>query len=393
MKIIFLFPDMNVCGGRYHLLEVARQLMIFGHDVRIISPKFSQKDLAIFYDAYPVPIIVDDRVTTHMSYLPSFRRPLAVLRALWSFWKSRYFCEHIPADTDVIYAGFYTTAPAALLAKRKQARNAITVLSIQMPPRRDLWDTLLLLGRLYAPLPRLMDALITVSECTSHSIKTDLGLPSFNVCNGIDQSLFRFVSDNRDAISAFNLPSGKDFLLFLGGIHQIKGIEYLLPAFKKLSLKYHKLHLILAGSSPYIDKYKKDADNLGIANKISWTGYVKRDTLMPKLYSLASVFVFPSLYESFAIPPLEAMACRCPVAVSDCGGPSEYLENGRNGVVFPIENIDAIVSAVSYLLDNPAKAAELAAEGEKTAQKFSWEAVARKTEAAFLQSIKKARGE
>ena len=144
----------------------------------------------------------------------------------------------------------------------------------------------------------------------------------------------------------------------------------------------------MAGGSRYIEEYKKRALRLGLSD-IIWTGYVKRDQNISKVYALADVFVFPSLYESFGLPPLEAMACKKPVVVTDCGGISEYAVHNKNCLVVPLNDVKKFVGAVSYLLEHPDFAKRLGGEGQKVAKEFSWEKVAVRTEEAFREVIKK----
>jgi glycosyltransferase involved in cell wall biosynthesis len=95
------------------------------------------------------------------------------------------------------------------------------------------------------------------------------------------------------------------------------------------------------------------------------------------LYSLAEVFVLPSLYEGFGLPPLEAMACGCPAIVSDRGSLPEIV--GDAAVLIDPENQNSIVAAIRTLEDNQALRAELSRRGIARAKEFSWKTAATKT--------------
>jgi glycosyltransferase involved in cell wall biosynthesis len=389
LDITFLVPSIDVCGGRLHTLEVARRLKNRGHRIRIITPCYDREDLKVFYEDYPVPIIENKGLRTNLTYFPTEKRPLAYAKAAFAHLESVNFWKIVPQDTDVIFAGFYSNIYAAYLAQKKRARKAVTFVSIQNPPYKELKRSYRLAAPVFMRLPKLMDGILTVSGDTRKDIKEDLGLDSFITGNGIDSDIFKPTEDYKELARRLGIPSRSKVLLFLGGIVRRKGIDAMLfPGFKLLKKRYPDLVLVIAGGSRYLEEYKKRAAGLGLSNVI-WTGYVKRDQEISKLYCLGDVFVFPSLYESFGLPPLEAMACRRPVVVTDCGGVNEYAVNNKNCLMVPVNDVKKFAEAVSYLLEHPETAKRLGEEGQKAAKEFTWEKVAVRTEEAFLEVIKK----
>lgn len=111
------------------------------------------------------------------------------------------------------------------------------------------------------------------------------------------------------------------------------------------------------------------------------------DDKMAQLYSSADVFVFPSHVEGFGLPPLEAMACGTPVVTTDCLGVRDYVVNGKNAIVVPPQNPNALADAVINVLTNKMLAKKLRDNGLKTAKAFTWDKVTEKIENIFLKSL------
>jgi glycosyltransferase involved in cell wall biosynthesis len=177
-----------------------------------------------------------------------------------------------------------------------------------------------------------------------------------------------------------------DYILYVGEISHRKNIIRLLEAYyglrEKDKLKQRKL--VLAGKAT-IDagKIVAESKRLNLGSQILFTGYVPDEDL-PFLYNGASVFVFPSLYEGFGIPPLEAMQCRVPVVASSATSIPEVVGNGA--LLFDPYNVEDIADKLDQVLNQKADLDMLLQAGLKQAELFSWEDSARKT-IALLESV------
>jgi len=105
-----------------------------------------------------------------------------------------------------------------------------------------------------------------------------------------------------------------------------------------------------------------------------------------RLYSRAKVWIVPSASEGFGLPILEAMACGCAVVSTDCGGPRDMIEDGVNGLLVPVGDVDAIVEAAKRLLGDEDLRRRIAAAGVKTAADYTWEKAAEKYEQCLLRA-------
>jgi len=104
-----------------------------------------------------------------------------------------------------------------------------------------------------------------------------------------------------------------------------------------------------------------------------------------ELYSKSIAWLLTSNKEGFGMPVLEAMACGCVVISTRCGGPEDIIEDGVNGFIVPVGDVDAMVEKVGYLLNNPDKRAQMQVAAQKTASCYSWSVAARKLEEFLYQ--------
>jgi len=176
------------------------------------------------------------------------------------------------------------------------------------------------------------------------------------------------------------------FLLFVGDLTYRKNIMGLISAFAIVQAERPDLHMVLAGAADHstataIDRH---IHKIGISHRASRIGYVENLDL-PILYSMAQAFVFPSHDEGFGLPPLEAMACGCPVV---CSGGASVEICGEAAVPCDPRDRSSIASAVSLLLDHPAYRHEKTDAGYKKASEFTWKKAALQTEAVYKKVLR-----
>jgi len=177
----------------------------------------------------------------------------------------------------------------------------------------------------------------------------------------------------------YKLPSS--FLLFVGDLTYRKNILGLISAYAIVQGERPDLHLVLAGAAEpaAAAEFDEAIRKHGVSHRVTRTGYVAVEDL-PELYSLAQAFVFPSHDEGFGLPPLEAMACGCPVV---CSGGAPVENCGNAAVTCDPRDRASIASAVSLLLDHPDFRKEKIEAGYRKAAEFTWEKAARATEAVY----------
>jgi glycosyltransferase involved in cell wall biosynthesis len=182
----------------------------------------------------------------------------------------------------------------------------------------------------------------------------------------------------------YGLP--ESYLLYLGGFDQRKNVPTLLNAFAQLA-KDSRAFLVVAGKLPekgtdFFPDPWPIVEKLGIGERVVFTGWVAEED-KPALYSGARALVFPSLYEGFGLPPLEALACGTPVITSSRGSLPEIV--GEGGLLLEPDDVEGLAGAMEKLLNDDTLWEDLRQRGLAHAARFSWEKTARETLAVYRE--------
>lgn len=224
-------------------------------------------------------------------------------------------------------------------------------------------------------------AIISVSENTKRDIVDLFGIPKeriYVIPEGISPD-FKQISDKSSLDKVrqkYDLPDR--YILNVGALEPRKNIPLLLHAYSRLVLnKGIREPLVIAGSKGWLfDSIFDTVRELKLEEKVKFLGYVPKDDL-PFLYNLAHVFVYPSLYEGFGFPPLEAMACGTPVITSNTSSFPETV--GDSGIMVDPHDSQGFADAIFRVISNDSLRKDLISRGFERAQRFSWEDCARKT--------------
>lgn len=220
------------------------------------------------------------------------------------------------------------------------------------------------LARLLAETPALAHArgLLAGSATTRDEFIRSYGIAPNRidlVPHGIDTDLFRPVPDTDALRTKLGLSANEPTILFAGFVTPRKGLDYLAQALPKIR---PAPRLILVGRCS--DKYRLQFFRLlgDAVPQVVEAGFVP-DEEMPSYYSLADVYVSPSLLEGFGLPLAEALACETPVVATAAGATSEVV--GPGGILVPPKDSDALADAISRLLCNPARRREMGMRGRE----------------------------
>ena len=227
--------------------------------------------------------------------------------------------------------------------------------------------------------------IITISEQSKTDIVEQLNIPSDSITVtylGIDDRFHPRMGAERDQAvrEKYNLPD--QFVLYLGGFDIRKQVNQLLLAYTYVGqAEGDNIPLVLAGREPkwgesVFPDLPKYADELKLNDYLHWTGYIDEDD-KPSLYRLADVFVYPSMYEGFGLPPLEAMASGTPTVTSDVDIFNEVLSDGA----YLAESPRAMAGAIIGLLIQEQLRKTMINQGLAQATKYNW----RKTAQGTLQ--------
>ena len=214
---------------------------------------------------------------------------------------------------------------------------------------------------------RRADHIIAISENTKADIVRLLQIPPERV-----SVVYHGTSAIRSTYTGLSLP--EHYLLFVGDRHGYKNFNRFLDAYCQLSAEYPELYLLCVGKAfrkAELERFRE----LGLASRIRH--YSVSDEALSQLYRQALVFVYPSLYEGFGFPILEAYTNDCPVALSRASCFPEIA--GEAGAYFNPESPEDMVSVIDGLLRNDALRNRLIRLGKERLALYSWEKTARET--------------
>ncbi len=276
-----------------------------------------------------------------------------------------------------------------LLPPVHRARTVFTIydLTTQLYPEYhsalNRWYSALMLPRFL----RRADAVIAISESTQRDIVQRLNVPPEKIrviYAGVHPRFQPDLEPSRVAAVRAKYQLPERMMLYLGTVEPRKNLEMLVEAYHAL-LQHTPAAptLVIAGRKgwmyqPVFDRVRA----LGLDTRVHFTGWVD-DADMPALLNAAEVFVYPSLYEGFGLPPLEAMACGVPVLCSNTSSLPEVV--GDAGLLLDPRDAGAWTHALARVLDDEHVRAELRARGLAQASKFSWSQAARQTVQVYDQ--------
>jgi len=234
---------------------------------------------------------------------------------------------------------------------------------------------------------RSADRIIAVSEATREDLVRQLGVPPEKI-QTIHEALGTGYEPVRDpgrleAVRRTYRLEGP-YILFVGNLEPRKNLVRLIEAYALLRRRVRLPHrLVLAGKNGWLYRPIFQAvERLGLQQEVIFTGYVAQEDL-PAIYSMAEAFAFPSLYEGFGLPVLEAMACGVPVVAGASGSIPEVA--GDAALLVSPYQVEAIAEALHRVLIEAELRAELRARGLARSRAFSWERAAIQTREVYQQ--------
>lgn len=230
------------------------------------------------------------------------------------------------------------------------------------------------------------DRVVTVSEHSKQDILKYYDIPPQNIIVAPGAANDRYQprdlsqQTQKRLRGKFDLP--EQFLLYVGNIEPRKNLTGLLGAMESMT-DDERPPLVIVGKKHLADEeFAEKYQQCEFKDDITFTGYVPEEDL-PLLYNMASVFIFPSLYEGFGLPVLEALQSGTPVITSSCSSLPEVA--GDAAITVELQDYDAITDAIRYLWSDHEMRVDYRQRGLQRAQQFSWEQTATQISKAYDQ--------
>jgi glycosyltransferase involved in cell wall biosynthesis len=302
------------------------------------------------------------------------QRPLA--RILWEQLAQPLALARLRPDL------LHSLAFASPLLNPVPAVVTVYDLSFRLFPRNFPTAQRLYLSALTAHSCRRARRVLAISESTKRDVVQLLGVMDDRVDvarPGVDA---RFRPLPPAEVEAFRARAGlpERFILYLGTLEPRKNLACLISAFDKLQAA--KLHLVLAGAKGwfYADLFRQ-VERSGLTNVVHFPGFVPAEEL-PMWYNAAAVFAYPSTFEGFGMPVLEALACGRPVVTTTASSLPEAA--GQAAVCVPPGDVPALTEALRRALNDDGA---LAARGPAHAARFTWADTAAATVASYRKAL------
>lgn len=226
---------------------------------------------------------------------------------------------------------------------------------------------------------------IAVSDSTKRDVVRLYGIPPDKVDvvhNGVDPCFQPLPASETTAFKAEQgLP--ERFLLFVGTLEPRKNVARLIESYAHLPADRPPL-ILVGGRGWFYDEIFAQVRKLGLGENVRFAGFVPPEDL-PRWYNAATLFVYPSLYEGFGLPPLEAMACGTPVVTSTASSLPEVV--GPAGLLVDPTDSEALTEAMKRVLGDQDLQDEMRAAGLIQAQGFSWQETARRTAGSYRRAL------
>ncbi|MFH1611878.1 MAG: glycosyltransferase family 1 protein [bacterium] len=334
----------------------------------------------LFYNAFHKPILDYDWLNLDNVELCNFIIPNRAF-----FGMTRYLnqpkVDKLLKGVDVYFNPHFFNAPVS-----KECRKVVTFHDLSFKryqyyfsKRKRLWQIFLMNAKREA---QTADKIIAVSESTKNDlvnlckinsdkiqvIYSGVGLQRLGLCKNKGLTFVK---------NKYNLPD--DYVLYFGTIEPRKNIIGLIRAFELLKTKYNfpNLKLVLAGSMGWLyGDVIRTAKKSTYSQDIFFTGFVE-ETDKPYLYKLADLFVYPSFFEGFGFPPLEAMACGAPVITSNNSSLPEVV--GDAALMVDAYRYGDMAWGMNEILTNQQIYDRMIKKGFEQVKKFSWKRCAEKT--------------
>jgi glycosyltransferase involved in cell wall biosynthesis len=254
-------------------------------------------------------------------------------------------------------------------------------------------------GRLALALLRRFDGIVTVSprlaeDCAKQNLRNVLCLTNFLALRQLERG--RDVAAREKVRRELSIPLDATVLLFVGSVIRRKGVDLLAECYARLAPRHHDLRLIIVGpQSPaddrgideeFIRSVRDRISRAGVTTRVLWAGMMRDNDELPRYYSAADIFVFPTRAEGLPNVLIEAIAAGLPCVATYLRGSTDFMvADGETGFLFPPEDVDAMTQAVERLVSDLTLRAKMGQAAHAHSKRFGFENYRRLLRAFYLR--------
>lgn len=240
-------------------------------------------------------------------------------------------------------------------------------------------------------LAHAADRLITCSRSMLHEVEANFQINAAKIeviPNGIDPTRFttQMAHDNRLQRELYAGPN-ESLVFHVGRLVHEKGAHILIEAVPGVLAAFPNTRFVIAGRGPLLDRLHQRAAALHVSERVLFPGFISDEEAV-RLFCVADVAVFPSLYEPFGLVALEAMAARVPLVVTNIGGFSEIIQHKVTGLTVYPDDVDSLTWGICETLRDPAAAQQrIRYAYEVVAATYSWDIIAHRTAQLYRELV------
>lgn len=368
LRIAYIRSSLHYGSGMVnHILEIAKRVKAAGNTVALLShtTHISRRDIPFW------------TIRFSGNRLPFFRNfifPFISLQYLQSF--------------DLVHTqyhpGIFTGNAASKFLEKPHVftYHGFAPVKVWQSSRQRLKMVDHRIGTFMA-LRSNIDKIITVSQYLKEELISKYFMQQKDIqviYNGVNTERFHTHRNGQRIKNQYQIGDRDPVVLYLGRLAPYKGVQFLIEAAPKILIEFPRTKFIVSGSTRYDTlNLLKLVYELDVRKSIIFTGYIQ-DEDVPDLYAACDVFCYPSLWEGFGLPPVEAQACGKPVvAFNTCALP-EVIKNKQTGLLVQPENSQALANAIISMLHDDERRHKMGMEGRKRVRRlFSWDDAAEKT--------------
>ena len=353
-------------GSECVAFELHRAWQALGLDARVVTSHATEPE-ARHGISFVAPWLMHVGLRSRWRRLATvFTVPLFTLAATWRVkrWRgARIVLSHgdsLTGDVCIVHA----VNRASLAEKRRSGYYGWLLNPSNLwVAWRDWW---MLRGGRYRRV-------VAISERVRRQLKQYYKVPDeriITIPNGINLARFNPANArSRDTVrKSFSIPEDVPLVLFVGSQYRLKGLEFAIRALVEMETRA----MLLVVGADVAAPFRRLAEQLGVSDRVIFAG-ARKD--LPTIYPAADAFVLPTLYETFALVCLEAMASGLPVLASPVGGIEDYLQDGENGLHIQ-RNAAEIAAKLDQVLTDRELHGRLREGGIATAKRYEWKKIA-----------------